>query len=74
MYLGNLVFAVAGPKLARTYLERVDLGNSFLAAVFLVVVRKENDVLAHSLDVRVVLHKFIVLQFWVQDRSAGEYR
>ena len=54
------------------YLKRVDFRYRLLATIFPVVVRKEHDVFAHSLHIRVGLHKFIILQLWVQDRSAGK--
>jgi len=64
---GSCVYEVADPYFANAYLERVHFGYRLLTAVLLVVVREEHDILPHSLHVRVVLHKFVVLQLRVQD-------
>ena len=53
-----------------SYLERVDFRSRLLATILLVAVREEHDVLAHSFHIWVILHNFVVLQIWVQDRSA----
>ena len=51
------------------YLERVDFGYRLKATIFLVVVREEHDVFAHSLHIRVGHDNFVILQLWVKDSA-----
>jgi hypothetical protein len=59
--------------IAKTHLERVDLGHRFLTTILLVAVSEEHDIFAHSLHIWVVLHDLVVLQFRIQDCSVRKY-
>lgn len=65
---------IRDPNSTKTYLERVYFRDGLLTTILLVVVREEDNVLAHSLNIRVVLYEFVVFQFGVQDRSVKKYQ
>ena len=58
--------------MVNAYLERVDFRYRLLATIFLMLVREEHDIFAHSLHIRVARHNLVVLQLRIQYCSVEE--